>query len=332
LFERNIYEHYQLYCNEKMTIGAFDAFEANGQLFIAVPADYETAQELQQCQAMGDFLRSYGEEGVASIVKTVKGEDTALVDGQSIFLFHCPLAQYTSARTMNPGEKLALFHQKGLYYPQQQSSPYFGQWKYFWEKRLDQLENWYQYILQQPYKTPIDEEFLLTFPYYMGLTENAIQYVVDTQFDAPEWARPTICHRRFTNKAWPQLFNRHHEPLDIKLPTEWIIDHPVRDVAEWMREQCFIEGGEGEIEKFVRAYESVMPISKQAWRLLYARLLFPLHYFEAMEGYYQKRFDDRYIIQVLNNEARNQQFLYRLFEKFPLAYDETLFPMVDWLR
>ncbi len=48
----------------------------------------------------------------------------------------------------------------------------------------------------------MEKRFLETFPYYLGLTENAIQYLVDTEIDdLPRSVdAATICHHRFRAK------------------------------------------------------------------------------------------------------------------------------------
>ncbi|MCJ7991147.1 hypothetical protein MUB15_20735 [Priestia sp. OVS21] len=63
----------------------------------------------------------------------------------------------------------------------------------FWYGRLRALPN-----------QEMEKRFLETFPYYLGLTENAIQYLVDTEIDdLPRSVdAATICHHRFGQKTW----------------------------------------------------------------------------------------------------------------------------------
>ena len=74
-----------------------------------------------------------------------------------------------------------------------------------------------------------DRLFIESFPYYLGVAENAIQYVVDTEMDdTPQLTdAATICQERFTPLLW-------HQTKRLKLPFDWVYDRPSRDIAEWM--------------------------------------------------------------------------------------------------
>ena len=88
-----------------------------------------------------------------------------------------------------------------------------------------------------------EKKFIESFPYYLGLTENAIQYLVDTELDdePKECDSGTVCHQRFSRMTWP-----HEQPL--RLPVDWVFDHPTRDIAEYLRE-TFVQHKEDLIEE-----------------------------------------------------------------------------------
>ena len=50
-------------------------------------------------------------------------------------------------------------------------------------KRLDQLEKFWQSQVMNHPTDVFDQLFIESFPYYLGVAENAIQYVVDTEMD-----------------------------------------------------------------------------------------------------------------------------------------------------
>ena len=50
-------------------------------------------------------------------------------------------------------------------------------------KRLDQLEKFWQSQVMNHPSDVFDQLFIESFPYYLGVAENAIQYVVDTEMD-----------------------------------------------------------------------------------------------------------------------------------------------------
>lgn len=89
-------------------------------------------------------------------------------------------------------------------------------------KRLDQLERFWQSQLMNQPSDVFDQLFIESFPYYLGIAENAIQYVVDTEIDdTPQLAdAATICQERFTPLLWQQT-NK------LKIPIDWVYDHQV---------------------------------------------------------------------------------------------------------
>ncbi len=93
-------------------------------------------------------------------------------------------------------------------------------------------------------KNEVDEQFVETFPYYLGVAENAVQYVMDTQLDeAPmRGDMPTICHEQFTPETWEMG----------KIPTDWVFDHASRDVAEWIRKQWLTKQSDETIVRFYK--------------------------------------------------------------------------------
>ena len=84
----------------------------------------------------------------------------------------------------NLGRKLAKFHYRGRFvnFPLKKVNR-IGQWKAFWEKRLEQMEKvWNEKLFHEP-EHEFERMFLESFPYYMGLAENGIQYLTDTEID-----------------------------------------------------------------------------------------------------------------------------------------------------
>ncbi len=79
-------------------------------------------------------------------------------------------------------------------------------------------------LLHERPQSEVDEAFLFTFPYFMGLTENAIQYAVDARIDerSSAYEQGTICHRRFTERTWLVPSERGNI---LKCPTDFIYDH-----------------------------------------------------------------------------------------------------------
>ena len=69
----------------------------------------------------------------------------------------------------------------------------------------------------------------------------------------------------------------------MKNPFDWVFDHASRDLAEWVRDYYIqhIHTYQRGVVQFFQEYQSIERLSSFSIRLLYARLLFPIHYFET---------------------------------------------------
>lgn len=171
------------------------------------------------------------------------------------------------------------------------------------------------------------------FPYYSGLAENAIQYLVDTELDDNPGAEDsgTICHQRMERDTWSE------ESL-IRIPGDWVFDHAARDIAEYMRSTYLYHRDDllNEGFLFLQEYEQVTPLSSFSKRLFYSRLLFPLHFFETVESYYishdsEKQFYEEQLDYILADCTRYEQFLQTCHDMMNVRSAQVFVPPVAWL-
>lgn len=314
MFERNIYQVYGLFCEERFLLRDMEAFHANGEIYIFVPKD---DYPLQDRINLANVLKQNGEERVCELVLTVRNEQTAIIDGFEGALFVAPKQKYNAYRSN--GEQLATLHERGEMKSEVDMRSlrmnFFNRWDMIWARRLEQLENWYHRLLHQGAETEIDELFLMTFPYYLGLTETAIQYYLNSKRDhvLSKIENPTICHAHFTEKSWLVLPDRVSQVI---LPTDLLLDHSSRDIAEYIRYLILMKKASyDEVSEFITNYSYVKPISDYSWQLIYARLLFPIHYFTAVESYYKNQLIERHLplaerfMETIYLEEENEQFL-----------------------
>ncbi|WP_340084853.1 spore coat putative kinase YutH [Siminovitchia sp. FSL H7-0308] len=237
-----------------------------------------------------------------------------------------------SRRIQKTGRKLARFHERGKRLQAEiEALNRIGQWKSLWSMRVDQMEQAWSAFIQEPPREEFERLFFESFPYFMGLAENAIQYVTDTELDEKpyHWDQATICHERFSSGLWEGA-------QEIRDPFEWVYDHPSRDIAEWTRSQYFKSRRalRPELQTFLYEYESIAPISPFGWRLVYARLLFPLHYFVTVEEYYQSNSQSRqkWLEENMKRYLRDTSDYERFLRSFYQLADVKLhLPAVEWL-
>ncbi|WP_246945704.1 spore coat putative kinase YutH [Bacillus pinisoli] len=274
---------YQLNGQRAGTYRSYDIVKTQEASYLLVPISHLDGQEIEEMAQLAEYFIHKGDQQVAGILKNKRGEVVSKAEDTLFVLLKCPYELSTN-RNSSLGVELAKFHRRGKRIPFALNSLVrIGQWKTLWEKRLDQLEQfWAMKVKNQP-SDEFDRLFAESFPYYVGLTENAIQYLVDTELDEQPTSLDagTVCHHRFFNNCWD--FTQF-----MKLPTDWVYDHPSRDLVEWAR-SCYWNK-QRSMDKFhqmMNEYESINPLSAFSWRLFYARLLFPVHYFECIEGYYK---------------------------------------------
>ncbi|MDQ0206602.1 spore coat putative kinase YutH [Alkalicoccobacillus murimartini] len=344
MFERNIYDSYRLYSEKRFTLDGYECFEAGGQAYILFPKD-ESASAETDMMTFVSFLRGAGDTTVPELIPTVHGANVGLIEGTEMYLCQLPAPNQVRLQPLprhgrEMGEHLASWHHFGRQVQSRVSQQeLFGQWGRIWTTRLEQLEDWYEQLYMQGPQTIVDETFLTTYPYFMGLSENAIQYVVDTNLDGAgdEYQAGTLCHRRFSDKAWISLSSYGGM---IKPPTAFVFDHPARDLAEWMRgrrQQLSDDRSWKEAHDFLEGYQQHQSISANSWRLMYARLLYPVHYFELIEDYYrcqipieQQKLGQSFL-RLIEDEKVNETFLHRFAQERHLPNTPTGFPKVDWL-
>ncbi len=331
MIERDLFEQYRLNNSGVIKYRNFQAFNENGDLYVIVPIPQIEREELLELKQMSDYLQFQKEDRMAHFVPTIKQELIGYINGESIALFKLP--NINRRRHVSDGEDLARFHNLGRYYPYRpQTATRLGQWKTMWENRLDQLEEWWGRRIQELPKNRFEKLFFETFPYYLGLSENGIQYVADCMWEdtSKEAQIGTICYV----KHKPQT-----DMESVIFPTDLIFDHPTRDLAEWIRHK-YIAGVEmKEVNRFLGQYERLMPLSAVSYRLLFGRLLFPLSYFEAVEGYYsassekrKTRYENQFF-RVLEQAEGYEQFLRTFSKKFVGASSRNLqIPVIEWLQ
>ena len=92
------------------------------------------------------------------------------------------------------------------------------------------------------------------------------------------------------------------------------------------------------MKSFFADYQSVEPLSSFAWRLLYSRLLFPLHYVDCIEEYYstnseqQKRLLQARLEKYLSQTNEQERILKEFYELAEVPVRKYRIPYIDWLK
>lgn len=328
-----IFQNYGIVMERQETAGNYQRFFSGDILYTIVPLAEVNEEELMERLKMADFLQQQGDPYVSSFV--LSREETFISENDGNFFILMSNHILEEPREIKMGSKLAKFHSRGrtLAAPIKVCNR-IGKWKELWEMRLDQLEGAWREKLHTHPTNEFERMFVESFPYYLAIGENAIQYLVDCEIDEQPMNLDagTVCHERFYNDTWLGEYL-------VKNPFDWVFDHHSRDVGEWMRQHYhrYPHTYQPSMVQFMREYENLTPYSGFSWRLLYARLLFPVHYLERIESYFssgnqgdKKALKDD-LEKILQQTHYYEEFLRYFYEMHQVPIGKLRIPKVDWL-
>lgn len=245
-------------------------------------------QDIENLARVADYLRANGRLTVCQMEKNKEGRLVAEYRGTKGILMAAPLLREEERTSI--GTYLARFHRQtwGVNSRLFQESPIFHGTEY-WIERVDELQKHYDAVMNKNEKTPFEKMFLDNYPYFSGIADNAIQYMVDLNLDAPQSENAVICHYRLSSR----------QPFIPENPAGWVIDFRSRDIAEWLRQLIWghEERSSEAIVHFLSDYHAEFPLTVNSLARVYGRLLFPLSFLECCENYFSG--DDRMSRQVL---------------------------------
>jgi len=317
---------YAIQINEKVTVNGKEGFKDAEYIYFTISAPNKEAIHMEQA-ALAYYLVETGYLHTAYPVRNIRGDWFTTIEESRYIVVR--LNQLQGDVPSSNGELLADFHQKHTpydYEPENISS--YGQWKQLWINKLTLFEK--QIVQEAKSKTNSNYYRLLMdiLPYIIGISENAIQYMQETMEDGRyhEGDQGTIAFRRY-----------HHNLLEpIIWPHDLVYDHPTRDIAEFIRATLLSGTGQSEAEviSFMNAYQSIRPLSIFSWRILYARLIFPIPIFDLLQKSFIIQDDDNHyleMVDLLEKQTVYEQKLRSFFEIVGVDHETLNIPVLHWL-
>ena len=195
------------------------------------------------------------------------------------------------------------------------SKLYRNNWSNLWTQKMDYFE--YQIRELGINKTVIKD----SFSYYLGLAENAISYVNNTnlKYNALNNAKITLAHRR--------IFYPNYK-LNFLNPLAFIFDLEVRDIGEYLKAMFFSEDNTEEVIEELGYYLQIKKLTIYEYHMLYARLLYPSYYFDLYENIMNNDTSEESLVSIIK---RNKE--YELFLKNAYLEISKYAPIekIDWL-
>lgn len=182
-------------------------------------------------------------------------------------------------------------------------------WEILWANKIDYFE---MQVHENAKKYPLIRE---SFDYFIGLSENAISYLVNTKREVS----PTIYDMKVISHN--SLNNSLYDPSNI------ILDHKARDVAEYIKMSFF--NNNLNIFKELEEYFHYNYYSIYGIRVLFARILYPSFYFDLYDGIISGKNDEKQLNMIIDKINDYEIYLYNVYLFLKRFYD---IPMVDWLK
>ena len=173
------------------------------------------------------------------------------------------------------------------------SNLYRNSWAKLWSDKIDYFE-------YQVHELGRGKEIILdSFSYYIGLGENAISYIDNTNRKYKKTGLDRIClsHRRI---KYPNY------KLNYLNPLSFIFDLEVRDIAEYIKSAFF--AGENALS-YLKEALAITKFSIYSLELLYARLLYPSYYFDIYEKIMNNEEEEEKLISIIEASDAYEEFL-----------------------
>ena len=185
-----------------------------------------------------------------------------------------------------------------------------GSWVKRWENTVDTFE--------RPV-TEFNKEFpdlLSVFDYYVGLAENAISYIKNSEEENDKTFY--LSHRRI---KLPLTYGMIYNPISF------VFDYKVRDLAEYIKELFFYSNFDE--EEIMNIIDNVKKdYSQEDIKLLYGRLLFPTYYFDLFEKVLNKEKEEKELKRIINLSESYECFLKELYLSLKVTNN---IEAIDWI-
>ncbi|HEX6594510.1 MAG TPA: hypothetical protein VF095_07960 [Bacillota bacterium] len=315
---------YAIYTKETVSIDGKEGFKNKEYTYFIIPSENKEMMYIEQA-VLSYYLHENGYLQTAYPIPNRSGK-WFTKDKQTSYIV-VQLANQRPSSQQSYGHRLADLHQLGRRYryePREISS--YGQWQRLW---IDKLEMFEYQLTEQAKLTPHPYYQLVIdmLPYIIGLSENAIQYVRESEKEQRyhEGDQGTITFHRYRSDLLHSViwFN------------ELAYDHPARDIAEYIRTQ-FLETNktEDDIALFMKDYQMRMPISVFGWRQIYGRLIYPVHLFDVLEkGFFSEDLDEQleHVMKKVSQQEVYEKRLRSLFKMIEIDNVALRIPVLHWL-
>lgn len=312
--------YYRIHSEGKISFGNREGYKQGDTIYFTIPGRNKETILTEQA-ALTYFLKEKPVEMMTLPIPNSQGEWFTSYGENSWMVMQMQQLESREYPSKPGGIRLAEVHQIGAafgYEPKSISS--YGKWKELWIEKLTAFEAG---IGREAQEKPSDYyRMLMNFlPYIIGISENAIQFLQESERERRilETDQGTITFNRYESLNYPVIWT-----------DQLMYDHPARDIAEYIRSTILNNDKAEKIISFLNDYQQVVPISVFGWRLVYARLLFPIHLFDFIERGFTSP-DIKGLEKIIEQQALLEKFLGEFFQLTGVDAETWGIPVVHWL-
>lgn len=221
-----------------------------------------------------------------------------LINRNNIFLTKVGEYNYILFAVSNLNEEYDIFDMvkisEKLVLNNNKSNLYRNNWGTLWSEKIDYFE-------YQVRELSIEKDVVKnSFSYYVGMAENAISYVNNTNMKyGGDAYRIVLSHRR--------VFYPNYK-LNYLNPLSFVFDLEVRDIAEYLKAMFFKKDISFCLDE-LSSYLKIRHLSLYEYQMLYARLLYPTYYFDVYESVMNKNGDEEELVNIIKKCDSYEEFL-----------------------
>lgn len=311
---------YAIQTEGKQVIEQREGYQNEQYLYFTIPAGNKEMILMEQA-TLAYFLRENGIYNVAYPVRNINGE-WFTNHGNELWMVLVLEGYSQASNHERAGIKLGDIHRTGSgfqYEPKAISS--YGLWRKLWEEKLTFFEAELTRQVKETSANNYLSEMTDILPYIVGISENAIQYLRESEKE----------QRILQTDQGTVAFSRWYSAeKTIIWADELVYDHPTRDIAEYIRNAYLYNRSDAEINQFLNDYQNYQPLSLFGWRLIFARLCFPIHLYDFLEDGFQHQ-DFQALEQLVNHQETYERRLSRFYEMAGVDVSDWQIPMISWL-
>jgi hypothetical protein len=180
-------------------------------------------------------------------------------------------------------------------------------WVKMWTKKIDYVE--YQ-LLHIENKYPLISK---SINYYIGMTETAISYLTDNTINKNE-TNVVISHKRVVTE------DNFNNPMNI------IVDYFARDISEYLK-YIFIKDDYNYAD--IILFLNKCDFSESDGKLIYARLMYPSHYFDLYDRIISGNDDEKKILSLISRSVEYEKYVKNIYAILTKNYSNIF--TTEWI-